>query len=354
MPTLTAHRFTLQSYAGPKSRATCPACGKPRCFTRYLDTETGELLPDEFGRCDHEVSCGYARNPYQREAGGLSYATATERGEARPAGPAPARRAPPPAPAPAAVVSIPPDVFTASLAHYERNNLAHLLRSHFGAGVADELLSRYQVGTSAHWPGACVFWLTDERGRVRGGQVVLYDDTGHTVKQPRRCTTWAHTALAAACQRRGQPAPAWLADYQAHGQKSPCLFGLPQLATAPAGQPVALVESAKTAMLAAPYFPRYCWLATMGLSYLTAERLAPVRGRRLVLFPDAGALAAWQAKADELRALGFDVTVSDELEKLATADERAAGLDLADVLLREWPGYPPGWDEPGPPALATG
>ncbi len=347
MPTLTVHRFTLQPYAGPKSRATCPACGKPRCFTRYLDTETGELLPDEFGRCDHEVSCGYARNPYHRDAGGLSYATAAERGEARSPGPAPVRRAPPPALASAAVVSIPTDVFTATLGHYERNNLAQLLRSHFGAGVADELLLRYQVGTSAYWPGACVFWLTDEAGRVRGGQVVLYDDTGHTVKQPRRCTTWAHTALAAAYRQRGTPPPAWLADYQAHGQKSPCLFGLPQLTTAPTGQPVALVESAKTALLAAPYFPRYCWLATMGLSYLTAERLAPVRGRRLVLFPDAGALGQWQAKADELRGLGFDVTVSDELEKLATADECADGLDLADVLLREWPGYPPSWDEPG-------
>ena len=346
MPTLTAHRFTLQPYAGPKSRTTCPACGKPRCFTRYLDTDTGELLPDEYGRCDHEVSCSYAQSPYTRPAGGgLSYATAAERGDERPLPPAaPAPRPARPAVAPPAVVSIPADVYRASLVHYERNTLARLLRQHFGRGVADELLSRFQVGTSAHWPGACVFWLLDEQGRARGGQVVLYDDTGHTVKQPRRCTTWAHTALAHACQRRGHAPPAWLADYEAHGQKSPCLFGLPQLATAPAGQPVALVESAKTALLATPYYPRFVWLATMGLSYLTAERLAPVQGRRLVLFPDAGALTPWQRKADELRGLGFDVTVSAELENLATEAERGAGLDLADVLLREWPGYPPGWD----------
>ena len=52
-----------------------------------------------------------------------------------------------------------------------------------------------------------------------------------------------------------------------------------------------------------------------------------------------------QAKANELRRIGYDVRVSDELEKLATDDERRAGLDLADVLLREWPGYPPSWDE---------
>ncbi|MBU6120007.1 DUF6371 domain-containing protein [Hymenobacter siberiensis] len=346
MPTQTAHRYTLQPYAGPKSRTMCPACGKPRCFTRYLDTDTGELLPDEYGRCDREANCGHHRNPYHAGPGAASYAQQVrlDAKQERPAQRVSSRTGTP-LPAPTPVLSIPADVFTATLGRYDRNALAQVLRGHFGRGVADELLSRFQVGTSAHWPGACVFWLLDTHGRVRGGQVVLYDATGHTVKEPRRCTTWAHTALAQHYQRRGHPAPPWLADYSQHGQKSPCLFGLPQLTTAPAAQPVALVESAKTAMLATPYFPRYVWLATMGLSYLTPDRMEPLRGRRIVLYPDAGCLDKWQAKADELRRLGYDVRVSDELEKLATDDERRAGLDLADVLLNEWPGYPPSWDE---------
>lgn len=349
MPTLTAHRYTLQPYAGPKSRTTCPACGKPRCFTRYLDTDTGELLPDEYGRCDREVNCGHHCNPYHAGSGAASYAQQVrlDAKTGRLASPVALRQVPQLPAAPVPVLSIPADVFTASLGHYERNALAQLLRAHFGLGVADELLSRFQVGTSAYWPGACVFWLLDTHSRVRGGQVVLYDATGHTVKEPRRCTTWAHTALAQHYQRRGYPVPPWLANYRADANpKSPCLFGLPQLATAPATQPVALVESAKTAMLATPYFPRYVWLATMGLSYLTADRMEPLRGRRIVLYPDAGCLDKWQGKTDELRRLGFDVHVSDTLEKLATAEERRAGLDLADVLLREWPGYPPNWDEP--------
>ena len=347
MPHQPAHRYTLQRYDGLKSRTTCPSCGKPRCFTRYLDTDTRELLPDKYGRCDHEANCSYARNPYTRPAGGgLSYATAAERGDKRPLSPtAPAPRPARSPVAPPAVVSIPPDVYCASLGHYERNTVAGLLRQHFGLGVADELLRRFHIGTSAHWPGACVFWLIDEHGRVRGGQVVLYDATGHTVKEPRRCTTWAHTALAQHYQRLNHPAPPWLADYSQHGQKSPCLFGLPQLATAPAGHPVALVESAKKAMLATPYIPSFIWLATMGLSYLTPDRMEPLRGRRIVLWPDAGCLDKWQTKANELCRLGYDVRVSDALEKRATDDERRAGLDLADVLLREWPGYPPNWGE---------
>ena len=53
-----------------------------------------------------------------------------------------------------------------------------------GHGVADELLSRFQVGTSAHWPGAGVFWLIDARGRVRNGQVVLYATPGSIKMDP--------------------------------------------------------------------------------------------------------------------------------------------------------------------------
>lgn len=344
MPFTTAYRYRLQRYAGPKSRTTCPDCNQPRCFTRYVDTNTGDILPDEYGRCNRETNCGYQFNPYTRPAnGGLSFAMAIERNDLPTtyAAPRPAHIAP----TVPAVLSIPAAVYRAAIGHYEGNTLAQLLRQHFGLGVADELLKRFQLGTSSYWPGACVFWLIDEQGRARGGQVVLYDETGHTVKHPHRHTTWAHTALAHTHEQHGQPLPTWLTEYAAHGQKSPCLFGLPQLANAPAGKPVALVESAKTAMFATPYMPDYIWLATMGLSFLTADRLEPLRNRRIVLWPDAGALDKWQGKAAELRGLGFKVEVSDKLEKLLTPAEYEAGNDLADVLLNDWPGYPPNWDD---------
>jgi len=342
----THKRFQLLPYTGPKSRLTCPACGQPRKFTPYVDTETGEPLPDEYGRCDRETNCGYFRSPYDRpSSGGLSYATAIERDEQPLAYLAPVR-AKQPNPRASAVVAIPAEVYHATIGHYQHNALARLLQQHFGAGVSADLLARFHVGTSAHWPGATVFWLLDEQERVRGGQVVLYDETGHTVKQPHRHTTWAHTALVQASKRRGQPLPSWLTAYATpETPKCPCLFGLSQLADAPPAQSVALVESAKTAIIAAPYFPRFIWLATMGLSYLTAERLRPLRGRRIVLFPDAGALDKWQRKAAELCRLGFDVRVSEELERLVTPEQRQTGFDLADVLLTEWPGYPPSWDE---------
>lgn len=40
----------------------CPACGRPRCFTRYVD-EGGNELDSTVGKCDHESSCAYHKTP---------------------------------------------------------------------------------------------------------------------------------------------------------------------------------------------------------------------------------------------------------------------------------------------------
>lgn len=224
----SAFCYILQPYTGRRSRFTCPACDKAGEFTRYLDTKTGELLPTEFGRCNRESNCGYHISPYAPGPNGESYAhraTLSPAALARPIKANAPKLTSPLSPPP---IFIPADLYRASLSRYDRNNLAHLLRQHFGAGVAAELLARFRVGTSAHWPGACVFWLIDERGQVWGGQVVLLDETGHTVKNPDRCTTWAHTALTDRLREAGQTPPAWLSAYKKQPAKSPCLFGLPQ------------------------------------------------------------------------------------------------------------------------------
>ena len=351
---MTTYRYTLQRWTGKDSRLTCPACEQPAELVPYVDTENNELLPERFGRCNREDKCGYKFSPYDKGATGQSYADEI-RQNAAPSTLAWSRRAAILAPPPIGI--IPDQIVQQSLGHYAQNNFARLLQRRFGAGQADELLQRFEIGTSSYWPGAHIFWQRDELGRVRGGQVALFNqEDGHTVRRQlpdgktHRCLTWIHKALEKSCQRRGEPLPDWLITYsKPEIAKTPCLYGLKQLETAPTGRQVAITEAAKTAVLCTPSFPAFIWLAVGSLTNLTAERLKPARNRPITLYPDASSNAsayqAWVAKAAELRRLGFDIQVSDVLETITTEQQKAAGIDLADIILEQWPGYPPSWNE---------
>jgi hypothetical protein len=352
------YRYQFEKYAGKKTRHVCPECGKAGEFTRYVDTRIGELLPENFGKCNRSDKCTYHLSPYHKGTAGFSYADEVyrrERGD-KTQGFHPkqfVRKAPV---APPVLHTIPRELLTRSCSStlYPRNVFARLLLERFGVGVGRDLLSRFQIGTSHYWPGSCVFWVIDERDRVRGGQVVLFDVNGHTARRPqpdgtlKRCTSWVHTALATQYDRQKQPRPEWLTAYAEHGEKFPSLFGLPQLRHAAPDQPVALVEAPKTAVLCAGYFRELIWMAVGGLDYLTAERLGSIKGRSIILYPDLSeggtAFRNWSEKAESLRQLGFTIVVSDYSEQRATAEQRAAKMDLADFLLSQWDGYPPSWD----------
>jgi hypothetical protein len=351
----TTARYQLIPYTNRSSRTECPACRKRGEFKGWVDTHTGETLPELFGACNR-ASCGYILSPYDKREG-TSYAQRVyEKGQEE------ARNNPnykfrpysPPPPPP--IIAIPKEIVAASMGHYQQNTFARILQDTFGVGEARELLQRFHIGTSTMWPAATVFWQHDTLGRARGGQVVQFDEQGHTAKEivpspdgPRekRCTGWAHWALVKRYKQQGLPKPQWLADYIEAHSFSPCLFGLPQLATAPLGMKVGLVEAPKSAVLCAGYFPEMLWMATGSLGQLTADRLAPIRGREVVLYPDmspdGSAFDKWQSRAEGLNATGFSITL-DDYESVASTENRHSKWDMADIILEQHPGYPPSWD----------
>jgi len=352
-------------------KANCPQCGQKglKTLSRYIDSHTGELLPAEYGRCDREDKCGYFLSPYDKGSSGMSYADGIY-GQARnhytsstslvsdryltriPVATTAIKLLNEQTGQPL-IYTIPDEVFRKTIGHYDRNNLATLLHKHFGQSKADGLLKRFLIGTSsACWPGAAVFWYIDEHHRVRGGQVVLFGQDGHTVKKfnekgvHQRCTSWAHTTLTKVYEKRKEPLPTWLIEYNNKAPRSPIPFGLHQLSTSSKNQPIALVESPKTAIVCSGYYPEFIWLAIGSKSYLKGWRLDALRNRKIVLFPDLNAyddivtkegktIKGWFSTANELRDSGFQVNVSDLLEKNATAEQRQQGLDLADYLLEQ-------------------
>jgi len=63
--------------------------------------------------------------------------------------------------------------------------------------------------------------------------------------------------------------------------------------------------------------------------------MSVLRNRRVLLFPDLGATDYWSSKIESLRSLGMEVSLFDFMERNATKEERDAGYDIADYLLRE-------------------
>jgi hypothetical protein len=296
------HHYTLQPYKGMNTRYHCPGCNhRSKTFSRYIDTETNEQLHPTVGRCSREINCGYHYKPGQYFA---DNGTITPRQFT----PAVVQHKP--------ASYIPAHIFNASQRWYTTNHLLQYLCRLFGAVVAGRLADTYYIGTAKHWPGATVFWQVDVQGRVRTGKIMLYNPaTGKRVKEPYNHISWAHTVLQ-------------LPDYQLHQ----CLFGehlLPHTS-----KPIAIAESEKTAMIASVYLPQYTWLAAGSVSNLTTARCSVLKGRRIVLFPDLNAYDKWAAKAAGLYHI-TDFTIADTLERHATDEDRAQGLDIGDYLVRE-------------------
>lgn len=315
------YRFTLEKYNGRRTRHTCPNCCKPGEFTRYFDTQTGNYLADHVGRCNREVNCGYQYTAKQYFADTRISSKGNDPQQQQVVKP-PERSLKP-------IDTIPFKPFRDSLTKYVENHFVSYLQSLFGAGISDELIKRFYIGTSNNWRGATVFWQIDVNGRIRSGKIMLYDSaTGKRVKEVRpdgskqSKITWAHSVL----QKQGA--------IQAFNLRQ-CLFGEHQLAAQPRTKPIAIVESEKTAIIATAYLPDFVWLACGSSTNLTADKCRVLTGRKVVLFPDLNCFERWRDKARHLQAqLDCSIAVSDLLEKKASEVERAQGFDLADYLIK--------------------
>jgi len=283
-----AFRFKLDTSS---RKFPCPSCGKKR-FVRYVDSITGEYMPDNFGRCDRQEKCRYFESPGRNPA---TFA-ATEP-EQRP---------------PASYHPI--EWVNRSLGNYESNSLVKWLATLPGWNrlLAEETARAYNAGTTDN--GWAIFWQVDSLGKVRGGKMIKYGNDGRRVK-----TGYAYDWVHANLKRSGE-----LENFEL----VQCFYGLHLVDK---NKPVAIVESEKTAIIASQYLTQFTWIATGALHGLTEYKMMALRGRKVALFPDVGAYDQWQEKAIEFRSTA-DIQVSDLLERMA--GEEDAGYDIADYLIR--------------------
>ena len=341
------HRYSLEK--GSKKHH-CPDCNK-KTFVLYIDTETGDYLPEQYGRCDRESKCSYHLNPYldgyakaiweqEQKVTGVTKVTVLKQKYFR------TQPKPQPTPEP---VFFDFDTFKQTLQpeRYEKNtfiqNLFHRVQFPFEVDEVTKVIQLYRLGTVANGyrAGANTFPFIDIKGNVRAVQVKQFDEQNHTTG-----TDFLHSIIEKHHTRNNKPLPEWLEAYTKQDKRISCLFG-EHLLSKYHSNPVALVEAPKTAVYGTLYFglpetpENLIWLAVYNKSSFSFDKLKVLQGRFVYVFPDlskdGNTFKEWETKAKEYesRLPGTRFIFSDLLEQLAPERDKSVGNDLADYLIKQ-------------------
>ena len=349
----TEHRYILEK--GSKKHY-CPNCGKKR-FVRFVDTTTGEYLPEQYGRCDREANCpqqeynnpyldGYAKAIWEQEQKVTEVTKVTVPKQKY------FRTQPKPQPTPEPVF-FDFDTFKQTLEpeRYEKNtfiqNLFYRVQFPFEGNEVTKVIQLYRLGTVANGyrAGANTFPFIDLKGNVRAVQVKQFDEQNHTTGTPiplNRIIEGYH-------RKNNKPLPEWLEAYNKNESTFSCLFGEHLLSKYPYN-PIALVEAPKTAIYCWLYFnkskfPIYkdcIWLAVGAKGWLNEDKAKALKGRFVYVLPDlskdGSTFKEWETKVKEYesRLPGTRFVMDDILERYGTPEQRQQGADIADVLNFDW------------------
>ena len=268
----------------------CPKCQK-KTFVRYFDNIDQQYMEESLGRCDRESKCRYHNKPNRRG----NYVKQTFEYS-------------PPSPSYHNNQEI-----VKYGRNFRTNNLVQFLKIYFTQTEIQNVILRYLIGTSDHWTGATIFWRVDQFNNVRGGKVMAYNrNTGERVKKPYSKITWIHKI-----------------NKQSDFVLQQCLFGL-HLIKENNSKTVAIVESEKTAIIMCILMPENIWMATGSKTGLNEKVLQPLKGHKVILFPDKTEYGAWADKSAMLTAKGFKISCSRLLESYDLEE----GADLADLFFK--------------------
>ena len=207
---------------------------------------------------------------------------------------------------------------------------------------------RYRLGMNRD--GGVIFWQMDEHDVLRDGKIMYYREDCH--RDHDRKPTWVSYLL----KRNGQLPEDFKSEH--------CLFGLHlchtditdptdintcsdkkyilmkserSVQSVCQNKTICVVESEKTAIIMSEVKPEYIWLATGGKTELNVAKLRPLAGRKVILFPDTDETGETYREWYEVAEAATDVfghpfTASSILEQRATKAQKAAKIDIADLL----------------------
>ena len=323
------YRFVLERYRGRATRYECPVCHRKGVFTRYVDTQNNNIyVSPDVGKCSRLDKCGFHYTPRQYYDD-HPWLRDTPLASTPSQAPSAASTSCPPhlqkrlrealQPAESHTIGIIPWWLAEPSLSVECDYKAWLRRA-VGCDAAERIISDYYIGgldnPESEYNGV-IFWQVDIEGRLRTGKVMAFDPTTGKRRREPGCVDWVHATL----RREGAIADDW--------PLVQCLYGEHLLRRCPDAV-VALAEGAKTAHIGSALFPDMVWLGTDSLTMLTAERLAVLKGRRVVLFPDQGrGFEEWSRKIGDIaQRVGFQYIVSSFVE----ANGKDGG-DIGDLIV---------------------
>ena len=305
--------YQLEKYHGRASRHECPNCHDKHSFAYYVNDEDGQPLDPICGRCDHESSCGYHYPPRQ-----YFQDHPTDRPLAKNF--VPKMQMPLKPHKPLCAIPFKYVLLSASYNSLFIKFLCGLFdRNTLESPTIKRLGELYAIGATNDMD--IIFWQIDINGKVRTGKIMKYGEDGHRIKDGYG-VNWVHAKM----KKDGLLPDDW--------ELTQCLFGEHLLNwSMNKNKTVALVESEKTALIGAACYPQYLWLATGGKSQMSDEKMKVLSGRTVIMFPDVDGYNEW---AERAKTFTFcKIIVSDALEKNASPEQRAAKIDIADVLIAE-------------------
>ena len=216
------------------------------------------------------------------------------------------------------------EYITASL---KENTLVSFLESIFDKRSVLNVAAKYRLETHIYkeFKGASIFYQFDEKFNCHAFKVMQYNQQGKRVKYFDENDPDDEKSL--------------LYQKPLMGAGNYCLFGRHLLAENKE-RPVCIVESEKSAMIAAIAYPQAIWMAT-GSCYYLMEQKMDFGTENVYLFPDPDVKndynGNWYWMAEHEPWLK-GVKVSHFMEKYCKENNKETDFDIADYIVENWSG----------------
>ena len=284
------YRYILDKKKNKKYH--CPKCNKPKVFTRYICKNTGKEAGDNFGVCSRIQACRHTNYP-----NGIDW-TIKELKRLKPI-----KRKP--------LKYLDKAWYREQLFRdNDSNNFVYHLYNLLGVKNAEDIVRNYKLGTGEN--GSVIYPYFDHNYNLVAYKKMHYHSNGKRVKNKAYFNS----------EKNKYPIP---------------LFGIHQINKHP-HLPIAIPESEKTCCYMSFYNTNYIWCGTGGAGMLNADKIKPIKNRKIILYPDVGMFEKWHDKMIELKKIFrcLDITISKECEILYNQNELKVGDDIGDYYSKNY------------------